>query len=129
LPRLQPIELSRGHAPARPGGLPSVRPPIKPAGADSPRTPLRPPADQPPVAKKLARPAQPADSAPMPTQQPRVFGGAPATRPDAQTDAPTSPAPAASTGRLRRKDKEGDESTEMLGWLDDLLSAEKGNDA
>jgi hypothetical protein len=103
LPRLQPIELARGHAPARPGGLPSVRPPLKPGVPDPPpRTPLRPLADQPP----------------------RVFGGAPATRPDAGEGATTPPA-AAPSGRLRRKDK-GDESTEMLGWLDDLLGTEKG---
>ncbi|HUP75072.1 MAG TPA: hypothetical protein VM282_18660 [Acidimicrobiales bacterium] len=105
LPRLQPIELARGHAPARQGGLPSVRPPLKPGAADTARTPLRPPADQPPLAEKpVARPATPADAA------------------DEQATAPPAAPP---SGRLRRKVK-GDESTEMLGWLDDLLGTDKG---
>jgi hypothetical protein len=59
----------------------------------------------------------------MPTQQPRVFGGAPATRPDAPVDAPNPPP---GPGRLRRTDKDGEEGPERLGWLDDLLSTEKG---
>ncbi|MEO5841804.1 MAG: hypothetical protein ABIQ73_14615 [Acidimicrobiales bacterium] len=126
LPRLQPMELSRGHAPARPGGLPSVRPPIKPAGDAAPpaRQPLAP---QPLATKNVARqpkPEAPAN-APMPTQQPRVFGGAPATRPEAPAAAAPPAAPA--SGRLRRKENDGaKESKEMLGWLDDLLSTEKG---
>ena len=94
-----------------------------PGGGDAARAPLLPPAAAP--APKLARPSQPSDHAPMPTQQPRVFGGAPATRPDPSADVPAPPA-AASTGRLRRKDKDAEESTEMLGWLDDLLGTEKG---
>ena len=98
-------ELAKGHAPARPGGLPSVRPPLKPAGGDHAKTSLPP----------LAR-------APMPTQQPRVFGGAPATRPEAAAPAPTPPP---STGRLRRKEADPGEGAEMLGWLDDLLGTEK----
>ena len=103
LPRLQPVELGRGHAPARPGGLPSVRPPLK-------------------------QPASPG-SAPLPPQQPRVSGGAPATRPATPAaPAAASPAPAASPGRLRRKDKEPEpaEGAEMLGWLDEMLGTDKG---
>ena len=65
-------------------------------------------------------------NAAMPTQQPRVFGGAPATRPDAAVE--SAPPAAAPSGRLRRKEKE-DEGTEMLGWLDEMLSTEKGKDA
>jgi hypothetical protein len=101
LPRLQPVELARGHAPARPGGLPSVRPPLKPGAADAARTPLRPPGEPSPLAKHVARPA---------------------TRPDAAGEGAPPPA-AAPSGRLRRKET-SDESTEMLGWLDDLLGTE-----
>jgi hypothetical protein len=102
LPRLQQAELARGHAPVRPGGLPSVRPPIKPAGADAART--RPPLSAHPLAtQKLNRP------------QPQPDSGAAAT----PSSAPPSP------GRLRRNENE-DKGTEMLGWLDDLLGTEKG---
>jgi hypothetical protein len=58
----------------------------------------------------------------MPPQQPRVFGGAPATRPEAAAPAPTPPP---SPGRLRRKEPDQGEGAEMLGWLDDLLGTEK----
>ena len=60
LPRLQQAELARGHAPVRPGGLPSVRPPIKPAGA------------QPVAPKRLNRPAapEPPGNAATPPEQP-----------------------------------------------------------
>ncbi|MEO8697250.1 MAG: B-box zinc finger protein [Acidimicrobiales bacterium] len=64
LPRLQPMNLSPGHAPARPGGLPSVRPPLKPATGEA----------APPARKPL--------------------GGVPATRPDAPAAATPSAAPA-----------------------------------
>ena len=103
LPRLQPVELARGHAPTRPGGLPSVRPPLKQPGTDLPR-------------QKLSAGA----NAPIPPQQPRVYGGAPATRPDA----PAPAAPPAPGGRLRRKE-ETSESSEMLGWLDHLIKTEE----
>ena len=135
LPRLKPVELSRSHAPARPGGLPSVRPPIKQLGTDQPRQKLS--AGAPPV-PKLARPAPtnaatnaPAApsvagaNAPIPPQQPRVYGGPPATRPDAPAAAAPTTAPPG--GRLRRKD-DASESTEMLGWLDHLLKTEEESD-
>ena len=104
LPRLQQAELARGHAPVRPGGLPSVRPPLKPGGADAPR-PRTPLSAQPVAAKKLNRPPKPG--------------------PDAADAA--SPPPAAPSGRLRRdKEKEASvDRSEMLGWLDDLLSKEQ----
>jgi hypothetical protein len=112
LPRLQPMNLTRGHAPARPGGLPSVRPPLKAGAPLAPTNMARPPKPEPPT------------NAPMPTQQPRVFGGPPATRPDAPAASPAAPP----GGRLRRKANEGtSESTEMLGWIDDLLGTDKGS--
>ena len=97
LPRLQQAELARGHAPIRPGGLPSVRPPIKPAGAQ----PLAP--------KKLNRPSPPesAGNPAMPPEQP------PATPPSGRLR------------RGTEKEASGD-GNEMLGWLDDLLGTEKG---
>jgi hypothetical protein len=99
LPRLQQAELAHGHAPVRPGGLPSVRPPIKPAGA------------QPPVTTKLARPPQPESA-----------GTAP--RPDADAASPPAAPP---SGRLRRNNEKEDsgDGAEMIGWIDGLL--EKGH--
>lgn len=126
LPRLQPVELARGQGPARPAGLPSVRPPLKPAAAEAARPPVQPLAPQPPAPTKLVRQPTPesATSAPMPAQQPRVFGGAPATRTDA--GGPDAVPPAQPSGRLRRKGKDEGDKNEMLGWLDDLLGSEKG---
>jgi hypothetical protein len=93
LPRLQPMNLSQGHAPARPGGLPSVRPPLKP-GPGGAAKPARQPLAAAPPAPKSAPPQQP-------------------------------PAPP-NAGRLRRKANDGaTESTEMLGFVDDLLGSER----
>ena len=104
LPRLQQAELARGHAPVRPGGLPSVRPPIKPTGAQ----PLAP--------KKLNRPVTP--------ESPATAATPPAA------DAASPPAPAASARLRRNKEKEDSgNGNEMLGWLDDLLRTEKGQGA
>ena len=134
LPRLQQAELSHGHAPTRPGGLPSVRPPLKQPGADAPRTKLsaaaspgpklaRPAAAPPSGASAPAAPTAPtAPAAPMPSQEPRVYGGAPATRPDAP--APAAPPTTPTGGRLRRKNDDSSESTQMLGWLDDLIKTD-----
>jgi hypothetical protein len=95
LPRLQPMELSRPHAPVRPGGLPSVRPPLKQPAAEPVRTKLSESSTGP----KLAR----------------------ATTPPP----PSAEAPPAS-GRLRRLENEPPKDDQsMLGWLDDLIPAEK----
>jgi hypothetical protein len=95
LPRLQPMELSRPHAPVRPGGLPSVRPPLQQPAAEPVRTKLSETSTGP----KLARAATPP---PPPAEVP-----------------PTS-------GRLRRlEDERPKDERSMLGWLDDLIPAEK----
>jgi hypothetical protein len=116
LPRLQPMQLSRSHSPARPGGLPSVRPPIKQAPAETPRPKLSAAATA--KGPKLAKGKAPVETTPLPTQEPRVYGGAPATRPDPEPTPPPS-------GRLRRKEHEPPaDNRPNLGWLDDLLAAD-----
>jgi hypothetical protein len=129
LPRLQQVKAeqpSTAHAPARSGGLPSVRPPLKPGGAETTRTPLPPLGGTPPVQKNPPKQGKPGslqaaseNAAAMPAQQPRPFGGAPATHPDAGA-APTAP-----PGRLRRKEPDKKDGNDMLGWLDELIGTEQ----
>ena len=113
----KPADFAPGHAPARPGGLPSVRPPLKSGGAEV-RTGL-PPVDGTPPAPKIAPPRQ---GKPGSLQAASEKASTPAQ----QEGAATPPSKAPSSGRLRRKEPETSEGTDMLGWLDDLLGVEKG---
>jgi hypothetical protein len=95
LPRLQPMELSRPHAPGRPGGLPSVRPPLPQPAAD----PARPKLSETSTGPKLARATTPP---PAPPEAPPTSGR---------------------LRRLENEPPKDERS--MLGWLDDLIPTEK----